>query len=53
MKLNEQKSPHIPPTPWTALAPTGSSTPILSNNGIDMHVKKAPIIPITIDSHAR
>lgn len=45
--------PHIPHTPCTDEAPTGSSTAHLSNSGIDTQVKIAPIAPINIASHAR
>lgn len=45
--------PQIPHTPCTALAPTGSSTAHLSNSGIEIHVRTAPIAPISIASHAR
>ena len=37
--------------PCTDDAPTGSSTPILSNNGIVRHAIKPPIQPIRIASH--
>lgn len=44
--------PQIPQIPWTDEAPTGSSTPSLSNIGIVIHVKNEPITPIIIASHA-
>lgn len=52
-KIPTASTPQIPPTPWTAEAPTGSSIPILSNKGIETQVSNAPIAPTTIDSHAR
>uniref|UniRef100_A0A1Y1KGS2 Uncharacterized protein n=2 Tax=Photinus pyralis TaxID=7054 RepID=A0A1Y1KGS2_PHOPY len=39
-------TPHIPPNPWTDVAPTGSSTPIMSINGIDTQAIRAPTDPI-------